>query len=237
MPAPRGSFKVWLRHLPLKPAGVRVRDYRGNIQAWPKGRVAAVVDLDLIGRVQDCAASAFRLWAEYLVARGRGRRLLVEMNQKQRLSWRDYLRGCRPGYYPASKKLAVKCGYRALSVKRPGRRRKALKDYVRRVMTWTNSWTFSRTLGRVAKADIAPGTLLVQPNRTGGTGHLSLVVDGVSNRAGKRRFLVAMGFMPAQNMMVVSPPATPRRFKPWCTMKAFAKFMSSFGPLRYHRFR
>lgn len=235
-PTVRGSFPDWLRHLPLR-TDATVRDYRGIVQPWTGSQVAAVIDLDVIGRVQDCAASAFRLWAEYITATGRDHRLTVEMNQRQKLSWRQYIRGCRPRFSSSRRRLSVKCGSREIGGKNNRSRRQAVKDYVRQVMTWTNSATFARTLPAVARSKIGAGTLLVQPNPTGGTGHLSLVVERAVDGAGKERYLIAMGFMPAQNMWVVSPPATPRHLRPWCTLKEFGKFMSQFGPLKFRRFR
>lgn len=68
--APRGSYAEWLRNLPLKPKGSKVKLYTGgnaNLQFLS----AAVIDLPMLSNYEQCADMTMRLRAEYLFSQGR----------------------------------------------------------------------------------------------------------------------------------------------------------------------
>ncbi len=237
VPAVPGSFAAWLRHLPLRPAGTPVVTYDGAATLWPQALVAAVVDLDVMGKVQDCATTAVRLRAEYLLAAGKSEALAVEMNQRQRLTFPRFQAGCRPLYDRATKRLSIGCGGgRRAAPTSPAARSEAARAFVRAVMTWANSSTLHRTLPAVVPDAVAAGDVLAQPNPTGGVGHASIVLDEARGPAGERRYLVGMGFLPAQNLQVVRPLGTPADAAPWCTLDEFGAYLSFMGPIAAHRF-
>lgn len=62
---PRGSFAEYLRNLPLKPHGTKVRYYNGEEK--PNDVYVAVIDIDVGTRdLQQCADAVIRLYSEYL---------------------------------------------------------------------------------------------------------------------------------------------------------------------------
>lgn len=229
--SPSNSFGAWLSGLPLRPRGTMPLTHKGTKARWSASEVAAVVDLGFgrVGHIQDCAASTFRVWSEFLVAHQRGDELAVTMNQKQRLSWSQYQRGCSPRYDKTSRKLSVKCGGKERATTTPTEQSTALQKYVRSVMTWTNSATLNRHLTKVKREALAPGHLILQPNPTGGIGHASIVVDAAVGPDGERRFLIAMGFLPAQDFFILIPKQTPREMGPWCTLDEFEEHLKGLG--------
>ncbi|HOJ81106.1 MAG TPA: DUF4846 domain-containing protein, partial [Clostridiales bacterium] len=64
-----GSFGEFLRNLPLKPHGTKVRYYDGRVKPWDVH--AAVIDMDVGEKdLQQCADAVIRLRAEYLFSKG-----------------------------------------------------------------------------------------------------------------------------------------------------------------------
>ena len=224
-----GSFADWLRHLPLRPIGTQPKTYLGETTVWKASEVAAVIDLDLIGKIQDCATSAVRLWVEYLVNHGKEKTLSVTMNQRKVLSWAGFMRGCLPSYNGETRKLSVTCGHRRPSVSTAQARAASIRKYVRHAMRWTNSSTLARHLRRATKAETGPGTVILQPGSSGGVGHASIIVDKAVNTDGDRLYLVANGFLPAQDMLIVAPGQSPADRRPWCTLDEFEASMIGLG--------
>ena len=225
-----GSFADWLRQLPLRPAGTLPRYCSGELAGWTTRQAAAVIDMDLIGEIQDCATSVVRLWAEYLVNHGKERALSVKMNQKKSYSWSAFMRGCRPSYDRSTRKLTVSCGHGRPSASTARARAASIMKYVRRAMQYTNSATLARHLRRTTKTEAGPGTVILQPNPSGGTGHASIIADMALDASGNRLYIVANGFLPAQDMFIVGPDRSPADRLPWCTLEEFEASMSGLGP-------
>lgn len=68
--APRGSYAEWLRNLPLKPKGSKVKLYTGD-NANMQFLSTAVIDLPMLSNYEQCADMTMRLRAEYLFSQGR----------------------------------------------------------------------------------------------------------------------------------------------------------------------
>jgi len=191
--------------------------------------VGAVVDIGLVGRVQDCSAATFRVWSEFLIQSHQDHKLTLTMNQEQTLSWQDYLKGCRARYRPKDKDLAVVCKAKRQAPISSEERQSTVKHYIRNVIPWANSATMKRTLPKVARDAVVPGTLVLQPNPSGGIGHASIVLDMVVGPGGEKRYLIGMGFLPAQDFFVTRPPGTPAAMGAWCTLDEFEAFLSHLG--------
>ena len=60
------GFGDYLRNLPLKPIGTKVKLYDGSLKGW-QGGAYAVVDMEIgTSDLQQCADAVMRLRAEYL---------------------------------------------------------------------------------------------------------------------------------------------------------------------------
>ena len=60
------GFGDYLRNLPLKPLGTKVKLYDGSVKGW-QGGAYAVIDMEIgTSDLQQCADAVMRLRAEYL---------------------------------------------------------------------------------------------------------------------------------------------------------------------------
>ncbi|MEJ2119516.1 MAG: DUF4846 domain-containing protein [Alphaproteobacteria bacterium] len=193
-----GSFAAWLRHLPLKPAGTKVRLHDGRLKANQSVH-AAVVDLD-IGRrdLQQCADAVMRLRAEYLYSKRRFRAIAFNFTSGDRAAFSRWADGWRPRIE----------GRQVRWVRRGGRGTAYpnFRAYLVSVFTYAGSYSLARELKRVRNpADFRIGDAFVQG---GFPGHAVIVVDMAVERATERKaFLLAQSFMPAQNLHVLKNPA------------------------------
>lgn len=195
MPANKGSYAAWLRHLPLKNAGAPVRLHTGQFKANQSVH-AAVIDID-VGRrdLQQCADAVMRLRAEYLYARG-GKRIAFNYTSGDRVSWRRWQRGERPVV------RGNKVSWRAGAKK--GRGRENFRAYLRSIFTYAGTWSLSRELLAVRDLrDVRIGDVFIQG---GFPGHAVTVVDAAKAKDGRVAFLLAQSFMPAQSMHILKNP-------------------------------
>ena len=70
MAAPKGSYTEWLRELPLKKKGSKVKLYTGG-NARFQWLSAAVIDLPMLSNAEQCADMTMRIRSEYLFSQGR----------------------------------------------------------------------------------------------------------------------------------------------------------------------
>lgn len=68
--APKGSYASWLRKLPLKTQGSKVKLYTGG-NARFQWLSAAVIDLPMLSNAELCADMTMRIRSEYLFSQGR----------------------------------------------------------------------------------------------------------------------------------------------------------------------
>lgn len=205
VPAAPGSFAAWLRGLPLRPAGARVHLYDGREKAR-QDLHAAVIDID-VGRrdLQQCADAVIRLRAEYLYAAGRAGTIHFDFTSGDRADFARWARGWRP----------LVTGNR-VAWRRSGARgagHGALMRYLATVFAYAGTHSLARELVPVADRDeIAIGDVFVQG---GFPGHAAIVVDlAEAPGRGAKLFLLAQGFMPAQELYVLRNPRAPA-LDPW----------------------
>lgn len=200
---PEGSFGAWLRELPLLPAGAPVLLFDGR----PKARQdvhAAVVDLD-VGRrdLQQCADAVMRLRAEYLFAAGRAGEVAFDATSGDRLPFARWARGERPVPEAGGRRLRWTPGGRADSS------HAALRRYLDVVFGYAGSYSLARELRPLPAAELQPGDVFIQG---GFPGHAVIVLDVARAVDGRRAFLLAQSYMPAQQVHVLRRPASA---SPW----------------------
>lgn len=194
---PVGSFGQWLRGLPLLPAGAPVLLFDGR----PKGRQdvhAAVIDLE-VGRrdLQQCADAVMRLRAEYLFASGRPAEIAFDATSGDRLPFARWARGERPVVEAGGRRLRWAAGSRADGS------HAALRRYLDVVFGYAGSYSLARELRPVPSAGLQPGDVFIQG---GFPGHAVIVLDSARASDGRRVFLLAQSYMPAQQVHVLLRP-------------------------------
>lgn len=81
--APKGSYTEWLRALPLKPRGSKVKLYTGG-NAQYQLLSTGVIDLPLLSNAEQCADMTMRFRAEYFYNRGNYSKIhFTDVNGKQ----------------------------------------------------------------------------------------------------------------------------------------------------------
>lgn len=200
-----GSFAAWLRGLPLKEGTPQVLLFDGQPKGNQEAHVA-VVDLDVGKRdLQQCADAAIRLRAEYLYSRGQTDRITFHFTSGDEASLARWNEGYRPKVHGNkvewSKSASSDSSYRAF------------RSYLDTVFTYAGTRSLAREMTPVPDLKgIAAGDVFVQG---GSPGHAVIVVDVAEEAStGRRVFLLAQGFMPAQQVHVLKNPSD-AALSPW----------------------
>ena len=190
-----GSFAQWLRHLPLKSGTPAVTYYTGR----PRGNAshAAVIDLDVSRRdLQQCADSIIRLRAEYLFSRNQRSAIAFHLTSGERVDYARWSQGYRPS---RPRRAAANAPFRWTRSAGQDNSHAAFRAYLEFVFTYAGTHSLSAELAPAA-GPVEIGDVFVQG---GSPGHAAIVVDVAADAAGNRVFLLAQGFMPAQDMHVL----------------------------------
>lgn len=199
-----GSFAAYLRNLPLLPEGSKVLLYNGQ----PKKNQAAafaVVDME-IGKndLQQCADAIMRLRAEYLWGQKRYGEIKFNFTNGFPVEYKKWAEGNRikvngnkTNWYAAG---AADYTY------------KTFRNYLNMVFMYAGTASLSKELLAVPYASLQAGDIFIQG---GSPGHAIIVVDvAVNPKTGKKVFLLAQSYMPAQQTHVLVNPNN-RNLSPW----------------------
>lgn len=200
-----GTFAHWLQHLPLKPGDPPVHLYDGREKANQTAH-RAVFDIDIgFKNLQQCADAIIRLRAEYLWAAGRYADIHFNFTSGDTAWYHEWLAGMRPQVNGNSvvwhKVTAVDSSY------------ENFRSYLETVFTYAGSYSLNRELlplEHLGELDI--GDIFIEG---GFPGHAVIVVDVAVNLAtGKKVFLLAQSYSPAQDIHLLKNPADPE-LSPW----------------------
>lgn len=90
--------------------------------------------------------------------------------------------------------------------------RLAFEQYLRTVFGWCGSASLEKQLKPVEnKIDMMPGDVFVQG---GFPGHAMIVMDVAVNKSGKKLYMLAQSYMPAQDIHIVRNPGN-EKLSPW----------------------
>lgn len=202
---PIDSFAHWLRHLPLKQKDTPVYLYNGTKKMNQDAHVA-VIDIDTgTCNLQQCADAVIRLRAEYLYSQGRYALIHFTFTSGDEASFTKWATGYRP--VVNGNKVRWSKNAREDSSYRNFRR------YRTTVFIYAGTSSLSRELtSRKDIHEMEIGDIFIEP---GFPGHAVIVVDMTENKKnGKRAFLLAQSYMPAQDIHVLKNLAN-TRLSPW----------------------
>lgn len=195
MEATSGSFAEFLRKLPLKPTGSQALYFDGTKKA-KDGVYAAVIDLPIGKRdLHQCADAVMRLRADYLYAQRRFDEIHFNFTNGFRADYSRWRKGERiivKGNSVSWQKSAP-----------PSDSRESYWKYLEMVFTYAGTASLSKELRPVSVSDIAPGDVFI---KGGFPGHAVIVLDVVTNASGRKQFLLAQSYMPAQELQVLLNP-------------------------------
>jgi hypothetical protein len=191
------SFANWLRHLPLKKKGTPVYLHDGR-KKWNQGAHCAVVDIDTGTKdLQQCADAVIRLRAEYLYARGRHSAIHFNFTSGDEASFTQWAAGYRPKVN----------GNKVQWIKRAGEDSSYgnFHRYLTTVYIYAGTYSLNKELKpRGNSHEMRIGDVFIEG---GFPGHAVIVVDIAENKKnGKKVFLLAQSFMPAQDIHVLKNP-------------------------------
>ena len=204
-----GGFENWLRHLPLKRGTATVYLYDGKKKANQDAHFA-VVDIDVGGRnLQQCADAIIRLRAEYLYSVKKQNVIQFKFTSGHNAKYKKWVAGYRP----------VISGNRVRWVKRaPGDSSySGFRKYLDSVFIYAGSYSLDKELHRANDVgDIKIGDVFIEG---GFPGHAVIVLDlAVHKRSGKKIFLLAQSYMPAQDIHILKNLNNPE-ISPWYELK------------------
>jgi len=168
-----------------------VRTHDGDVIQAP---AAAVIAMDVGERnLQQCADTAIRLHAEYLLATEREGEIAYHYTSGDRVAWEDWVDGER---------MVVSGGeVERRRGSRRARSRASFRRYLDNIFMYAGTRSLRLDGEPLEDGDLVrPGDVFVQG---GSPGHAVVVLDVAENAAGERLALLGQGFMPAQELHVL----------------------------------
>ncbi|MFN3201664.1 MAG: DUF4846 domain-containing protein [Bradymonadia bacterium] len=200
-PAPSGytrvkaeGFGAWLRGLPIRMDRQTVLSHSGDALSRP---AAAIVALDVGAKNrQQCADTAYRLHAEYLWHSGLARKARYHFTSGDVSTYAAWLGGER---------FKIKGrGITRLSGRRRGHTHETFRQWLDHLFIYAGTRSVARDSVSVASYGAAQGgDVFVQG---GSPGHAVIILDIVTDAAGRRLALLGQGFMPAEDLHVLEAP-------------------------------
>lgn len=199
------GFGDYLRNMPLKPNGSTVHHYDGSEKL--KNVHEAVIDMEIGDKnLQQCADAVMRLRAEYLFKTGQYDKIHFNFTNGFRADYNKW----RDGYRIQVKGNAVKW----MKIASADDSYKSFRNYLDVVFSYAGTLSLSKELKSIDIRDIQPGDVLIQG---GSPGHAVIVMDVAENEAGKKIFMLAQSYMPAQEIEILKNPEN-TGLSPWYEM-------------------
>lgn len=193
MPLPESSFGAWLRALPLRTDQKEVLLFDGSPKRNQSAHFA-ILDIDVGPRdLQQCADAVIRLRAEYLFSSECPDAIQFNFTSGDTARWSDWRDGVRPriagNQVIWNRTAAPDTGY------------DNFRAYLDSVFMYAGSASLERELYPVGDPQRPKaGDVFI---KGGYPGHAVLVVDVAENPEGRRVFLLAQSYMPAQDLHVL----------------------------------
>lgn len=198
------GYAEFLRKLPLLPDGSPVLLYNGELKDYQAGHMA-VVDID-VGKkdLQQCADAAMRLRTEYLFHSNQHEKMIYHLTNRQELSWPKWKKGYRLKYLGHNKTEYNKTASANASYE-------TYRKWLDVLMMYAGVSSIMKFDSTAIELDeIEPGDAFAS------TGHLIIIIDVVQNDAGKKMFMLAQSYMPAQQIEILINPYDPST--PWFSL-------------------
>ncbi len=204
MAAKPGTFAAYLRNFPLLPSGSPVLLHDGS-QKWRQDAHAAVLDLDT-GKedLQQCADAVMRLRAEHLFSEKKYEDIHFNFTNGFRADYARWRKGDRIAV--KGNKTWWKTGGIASGSY------ESFRKYLNLVFMYAGTLSLSKELKPVEAENLQAGDVFI---KGGSPGHAVVVMDVALEKAsGKRVFLLAQSYMPAQQVHILKNPED-GELSPW----------------------
>ena len=201
--SPADSFGEFLQNLPLKAHGSKVLYYNGKQKQ--RDVYEAVIDLDVGDKdLQQCADAVMRLRAEYLYSQQLFDTIHFNFTNgfqanysKWKEGWRIKVSGNNADW---SKDASYSDDY------------ETFRNYLDMVFIYAGTLSLSQEMKEIPIEDMRIGDVFIQG---GSPGHCVIVVDmAESKENGSRLFMLAQGYMPAQDIHILKN-SLDNNISPW----------------------
>lgn len=202
--ADSNSFSAYLRKLPLKPDGSKVKYFNGE-EKNSEGVYDAVVDLP-IGKkdLHQCADAVMRLRAEYLYEQKQYDKIHFNFTNGWRCDYAEWMKG---------KRVAVngnKTSWKQSA--QPSNTEKDFWNYMEIIFSYAGSLSLSKEMKSVPVEDLQIGDVFILG---GSPGHAVIVVDvAINPKTNQKIFMLAQSYMPAQETQILINP-NDEKLSPW----------------------
>ena len=192
---PEGSFGSFVRNYPMKPDGSPVLLWTKE----PKGNQrdhAAVFDMTVEDEldVQQCADSVMRIYAEYFRATGQYDRIRFHFVSGFLCDYNSYIQGNR---------VKVSGDDVVWVQSQPAEdSENVFNEYMKIVCAYASTLSMESESVSADLHDLQIGDIFL---KGGSPGHVVMVAD-VCEKDGKKAFLLAQGYMPAQEFHIIKNP-------------------------------
>lgn len=192
---PAGSLQGYLRQYSMKPDKSPVLLYDGK-EKKRQDVHAAVFAMPLAeGDLQQCADSVIRMYGEYLWSVGTYDAIAFHLTSGFLMDYPSWRAGKRLLVDKNNVSWVQKAAY--------DDSKESFLKYLRQVMVYAGTLSLEKECTRTDLSQVLAGDLFI---RGGSPGHCVMVVDVAEDESGNRCFLLAQGFMPAQEFHVLNNP-------------------------------
>lgn len=186
------SFGAFLRKYPMKEDGAPVLLYNGSQKGNQKDHIA-VFDMSLSNRdLQQCADSVIRIYAEYF----------YKTKQFNHIKF-HFVNGFLCDYSKWRQGYRIKVNGNQVSWKKTSGKsdsKESFERYLSTVFCYASTLSLAKESKTIETQDLQIGDIFINP---GSPGHVVMVVDLCEKEDGEKAFLLAQGYMPAQEFHIL----------------------------------
>lgn len=202
IPSVKDELAGYLRTLKLKKDGSKVLLYDGKPAADQDGH-AAVFDMDIGEKdLQQCADSIIRIYAEYYWSKEEYDWIAFHLTNGFLMEYTKWREGYRISVSGNDVSWVKKAGYDDSY--------RTFRAYLDTVFTYAGTLSLASECTKIEPSDMLPGDMFLSG---GSPGHCVLVVDAAVDKNGNKCYLLAQGYMPAQDFHILKNPLHPE--DPW----------------------
>lgn len=195
LPEEEGSFAAFVRNYPLKEAGSPVLLYDGREKGNQSAHVG-VFALPIENRdLQQCADSVMRFYGEYYLQSGQYDKIEFHFTNGFLAEYDKWVEGYRIAVDGNNVSWVKSAEYDDSYDN--------FVDFMRMVFTYAGTLSMDSEAEAISPEEIAVGDIFI---KGGSPGHVVMVADVCVDEKGNKAFLLAQGYMPAQEFHILKNP-------------------------------
>ena len=206
-----GSFGYFLDNFKLKKYDSPIMKYDGTAIATQHLH-EAVFDIDVGNKdLQQCADSFIRLRADYLCNEKKCDEIKFHFTSGDLMTWNDYKNGVRAFVNGNNVNFRKTKNFDGSY--------ENFRKYLDLIFNYAGTISLNKETKPILKtADLRTGDIIIT---SGSPGHIVFIVGVVGNKAGKKLFLLAEGFTPAQSIHLLKNPFN-TEISPWYELDIYS---------------